>query len=112
MSKEHDNVNNPKHYAGSTSLECIDAMRLVLGRKGVYYFCLGNAFKYMWRYKNKNGLEDINKAKWYLSYVEHDIDQDEDGNYVSHKVQEIFRRLQDLYIDIVDRISNYGIEEQ
>lgn len=26
----------------------------------------GNAIKYIVRYKEKNGLEDLNKAKWYI----------------------------------------------
>jgi hypothetical protein len=26
----------------------------------------GNIIKYVSRYKNKNGIEDLNKAKWYL----------------------------------------------
>ena len=30
-------------------------------------FCLCNAFKYIWRTKNKNGIEDIDKAIWYLN---------------------------------------------
>ena len=64
MSK--DMVNHPSHYEGNTSIECIDAMVLALGRKAVMDFCLGNAFKYLWRHKHKNGLEDLEKAKWYL----------------------------------------------
>ena len=63
-----DNVNHPYHYEGSTSLECIDVMQLMVGDVGIVYFCLCNAFKYMWRYKNKNGLQDLQKAKWYLDH--------------------------------------------
>ena len=29
-------------------------------------FCEGNIIKYVTRYKDKNGLEDLQKAKWYL----------------------------------------------
>lgn len=61
-----DNVNHPEHYTNNCSLECIECMGLFLGEKGLQYFCLGNAFKYMWRYKFKNGEEDLQKAKWYL----------------------------------------------
>ena len=61
-----DMVNHPSHYESSTSIECIDAMVLALGRRAVMDFCLGNAFKYLWRHKHKNGLEDLEKAKWYL----------------------------------------------
>ena len=57
---------NPDHYKNSTSLECIEAMEIVLGDLGVTYFCVGNAWKYIWRWKNKNGIEDLKKAKWYI----------------------------------------------
>lgn len=71
MSEEKkDMVNHPPHYEGSTSLECIECMELMLGTDGVVDFCLCNAFKYMWRYKNKNGAEDLNKAEWYLNWIE------------------------------------------
>ena len=65
----HDNVNSPKHYVGHTSLECIDVMCALFGKRSVCIFCLCNAFKYMWRHKFKNGEEDLAKAKWYLDWV-------------------------------------------
>ena len=61
-----DNVNHPTHYEASTSIECIEAMEAMFGKRPVYEFCVINAFKYIWRHKNKNGLEDLNKAQWYL----------------------------------------------
>jgi len=64
-----DMVNHPSHYEASCSLECIEAMRIALGSDGVLQFCLGNAFKYLWRHKYKNGLEDLHKAEWYCNYV-------------------------------------------
>lgn len=64
MSK--DNI-NPDHYKNSTSLECIEAMEMIFGKEAVYNFCVLNAFKYIWRWKNKNGSEDLDKAKWYLA---------------------------------------------
>ena len=60
------NVNHPAHYEASTSIECIEAMELMFGPEAVYHFCMCNAFKYIWRHKNKNGLEDLDKACWYL----------------------------------------------
>ena len=58
---------NPSYYKdGLTSMECIEAMELMFGPDAVYHFCMCNAFKYIWRHKNKNGLEDLEKAGWYL----------------------------------------------
>lgn len=60
-----DNVNHPSHYADHCSIECFDAMKAILGYEGIVYFCFGNMFKYLWRHKFKNGVEDIKKATWY-----------------------------------------------
>lgn len=57
---------NPDHYKNHTSLECIEEMEIILGDLGVTYFCVGNAWKYIRRWKNKNGVEDLKKAKWYI----------------------------------------------
>ena len=64
--KKEDKVNHPKHYEKSCSLECIEAMELLNGTYEVAVFCFYNAFKYLWRYKHKNGKEDLSKAKWYI----------------------------------------------
>lgn len=64
--KNEDNVNHPKHYEGSTSIECIEAMVIAFGKTAVYHFCICNAFKYVWRHKHKNGKEDLEKARWYI----------------------------------------------
>ena len=62
---DKDNI-NPDHYKSSTSLECIEAMQIAFGREAVLHFCLCNAWKYIWRWKNKNGTEDLDKAQWYI----------------------------------------------
>lgn len=65
-----DNVNHPAHYE-TGKYECIEVMTEVLGAEAVQHFCLCNAFKYIWRTDRKNGLEDIEKAKWYIAkYLE------------------------------------------
>ena len=65
-----DPVNHPKHYTDTCSLECIDVMLIAFGKDAVISFCMCNAFKYMWRFKNKNGQEDLQKADWYLKKAE------------------------------------------
>lgn len=58
-----DPVNHPKHYQ-SEGMEVIDVIEAFkLG------FPLGNAIKYILRAgKKKNGLQDLQKAAWYLNY--------------------------------------------
>lgn len=66
----NDNVNHPSHYA-TGKYECIDVMLEIFGVEAVKTFCLLNAFKYNYRSGRKNGLEDIQKAKWYIGkYIE------------------------------------------
>lgn len=65
MEEQKDNI-NPDHYKNQTSLECIEAMEIIFGRDAVIDFCRCNAWKYIWRWKNKNGKEDLDKANWYL----------------------------------------------
>lgn len=61
-----DNVNHPKHYT-TGNVECIDAIESAIeGLNGKEGFLTGQVIKYMWRWKLKNGVEDLNKAEWYL----------------------------------------------
>lgn len=62
----HDNVNHPSHYE-TGNFECIDVMVETQGVEATKNFCVCNALKYIYRHKRKNGLEDIQKAIWYLN---------------------------------------------
>ena len=64
-----DNVNHPAHYTIGCGFECIEMMEMVFGKEAVIDYCVVNAFKYIWRHKQKNGTEDIAKAEWYLKYA-------------------------------------------
>lgn len=65
-----DNVNHPSHYE-TGKFECFDVMREALGDNVIKDFCIANSFKYIYRHKRKNGVEDIKKAKWYIDkYLE------------------------------------------
>lgn len=60
------NVNHPSHY-NQGGIECIDAIQSATALlSGAEAFCTGNAIKYLWRWKGKNGVEDLNKAIWYI----------------------------------------------
>lgn len=65
-----DMVNRPPHYTqGGT--ECFDIILASQGQDDTAAFCIGNALKYIYRHKLKNGIEDIQKAIWYLNkYLE------------------------------------------
>lgn len=61
-----DAVNHPAHYTRG-GVECIDAIEAAtISLKGAEAVCTGNVIKYVWRWKFKNGAEDLKKAAWYL----------------------------------------------
>ena len=61
-----DPVNHPAHYA-SGDIQCIDAIKASMSKLEYEGFLKGNAQKYLWRYRNKGGLQDLQKANWYLT---------------------------------------------
>lgn len=61
-----DMVNHPQHYTQG-GIECIDALKAAtVGKRGIEAVCVANVIKYLWRYEEKNGVEDVRKAKWYI----------------------------------------------
>lgn len=53
----------PSHYTqGILPGECINYVKYL-------DFCRGNVIKYLWRYENKNGIEDEEKALQYVKYI-------------------------------------------
>lgn len=83
-----DNVNNPQHYKAK-------AVRLVLDFEPITIlkdlpFCKGNAIKYVLRYKNKNGLEDLKKAEY---YIKADYEIAKPGNIETLVITEYLKKL-------------------
>ena len=68
-SKIKESVNQPAHYLKG-GMECIDVIKAVTSDLiGVDAYYVGNIIKYVWRYNNKNGIEDLRKAKHYLEWL-------------------------------------------
>ncbi|OAB33867.1 DUF3310 domain-containing protein [Paenibacillus glacialis] len=66
MTKVVDNVNHPPHYTAG-GVECIDAIEAATtDLTGAEAYNTGAAIKYLWRWKMKNGVEDLQKARWYI----------------------------------------------
>jgi len=64
-----ENVEHPNYYTAG-GIECIDAVHAVTKNLiGMECVCTANVLKYIWRWKLKNGVEDLKKAKWYLEYL-------------------------------------------
>ena len=67
-------VEHPDHYAGDGKIECMDAMRSM--RSGDQYALppiaahwWAEAFKYIWRWRRKNGVQDLQKCKQCIDYL-------------------------------------------
>jgi len=56
---------NPAHYQ-SGDIECIDAIKASMLTDEFLGYLKGNLQKYVWRYRQKGGVEDLRKARWYL----------------------------------------------
>lgn len=97
MEYNKENVERPKHYAGSTSMECIDAMELMLGNEGMVAFYLGNAFKYLWRWEAKGGIESLKKAEWYLLRI--------DTDYASAEYYEKYMKLHSMLAIALEKVE-------
>lgn len=63
--KKIDNVNHPNHYLGN--VEVIDYIEDKLTSEQFEGYLVGNVIKYLSRYQKKNGLEDLQKGRWYLN---------------------------------------------
>ena len=72
-----DAVNKPAHY-NQGPIECIDAMQQILTPEEFRGFLKGNVFKYLWREKGKNGIEDLRKGKDYYDRLIQSFDESED----------------------------------
>ena len=72
-----DMVNHPSNYTQG-GIECIDCIKsATVGKAGIEAFCVGNAIKYLFRYEEKNGIEDVKKARWYIDRLIKELEEKE-----------------------------------
>ena len=70
-----DMVNHPQHYTRG-GIECIDALKAAtVGKRGIEAVCVANVIKYLWRYEEKNGIEDVRKAKFYIERLLKELEE-------------------------------------
>ena len=69
MKEMNDNINHPHRYTKG-SIECIDAIEsATVDLNGIEAFCTGNVIKYVWRWKEKEQIDSLRKARWYLDHL-------------------------------------------
>lgn len=64
----NDAVHHPTHYTKG-NIECIDAIKASMTNKAFEGYCKGNVMKYIFRYEDKGGVEDLEKAQVYLGWL-------------------------------------------
>lgn len=74
---EPDLVNHPPHYKTKSGLETIDVIEAFTeDLTGIEATDTGNIIKYICRWKHKNGLQDLKKAKWYLEHLINHVEKE------------------------------------
>lgn len=76
-----DMVSHPPHYQTESGLEAIQVIEAFTAKlSGIEAVDTGNVLKYVCRWKEKNGLEDLKKAKWYLEHLINHIEKENDNH--------------------------------
>ena len=87
-------VSHPSHYQSETGLEVIDVIEaFTFDLKGIEATDTGNVLKYMCRWKQKNGLQDLKKAAWYLDHL------------IDH-VEKLKKENNEPYLDAIDEFMH------
>ena len=71
-----DMVNSPKHYK-QFSREVIDTMQGMSTPEEFKGYLKLNAVKYLSRYQGKNGIEDLDKAIWYVTKLRYVLEEEQ-----------------------------------
>lgn len=107
MESKDKMVAHPTHYQSSNGIECIQAIEAATeGLQGIEAVCTANAIKYLWRWKKKNGKQDLEKAKWYIDYLIKKTEQESKTISINPKngCETISANPEANYGDILDKI--------
>lgn len=98
---KNDPINSPVHYSGK--IECIEAIEASMTPEAFKGFLKGNCLKYLYRYENKNKLEDLRKCQWYLERLIFVIDCEGD---TVQKVAAVMEEALDINYDPDDYMAS------
>lgn len=75
LNADVDVVNSPPHYTAG-GIEAIDAIKAAVSTAPpVQAVFVANILKYVWRYREKNGKQDLLKARWYLDELIKEVEK-------------------------------------
>lgn len=76
-----NNPVNPDYYLSKSpdGVSCWNAIESATGQSGFEAYCIGCIIKYLWRFREKNGIEDLRKCQQYLCFLIESVSRGE-GN--------------------------------
>ena len=78
---QDDLVSHPNHYQSDAGLEVIDVIEAFTSDlNGIEAVDTANVIKYICRWKKKNGVQDLEKAKWYITHLINHIKNRQEDN--------------------------------
>ena len=67
---------DPDHYKKG-DVECIDAIKSSMSDLEFRAYLKGSVMNYLWRYEDKNYLEDLQKCMWFLQKLLNEVENSE-----------------------------------
>lgn len=102
-----DTINHPDHYQSANGLEVIDVIKeFTSGLEGIEATDTGNILKYICRWKKKNGVEDLKKAKWYLEHLIDYVESTESTETITFDMEKNLKELYDLFQQLNNEAVN------
>lgn len=97
---EDPNVSHPKHYQSTSGLEVIDVIdAFTEGLDGTEAVCTANVIKYICRWKQKGGAQDVEKAVWYATHLKEHLEKKAEGEIPSMATSP----TQTMYLSLFDK---------
>jgi hypothetical protein len=104
-----DSVNHPAHYTQG-GIECIKAIEASMSPEGFQDYCKGNVLKYIWRWRDKAGVEDLEKAQVYLGWmIESAKKNKHECNKLESNIDHIIYTKTDSFDKITDLVKDLRI---
>ena len=81
VNEKKEMIHHPDHYQSSSGLEVKEVMKAftehLVGYEAVY---TSNVIKYICRWKKKDGLKDLKKAREYIDFLIEEVENEEKEN--------------------------------
>lgn len=94
-----DNVEMPKHYLLNNGMQSVDVLRASMTKEAFEGWCEGNILKYLLRWRKKNGVEDLKKARVYCGWLIESLETEKESKDEKDEVpEETKKQLEDIVI--------------